>query len=87
MDEFSQAWREGFSTALSSFLGSATFGDYVFFLRIGDDVFFLGIDDDSLVETPRELQIVRHVCSVKKSEKIGQFLLKNVRDLFLFPWF
>ena len=48
--------------------GDDVFGDDVF----GDDVFFLGM------ETPRELQIVRHVCSVKKRE-IGQFLVQNVR--------
>ena len=40
-------------------------------LSFSDEVFFLGTG------ASREFQIVQQVCSVKKSEKMGQFLLKK----------
>ena len=78
------------------FLGIGRIGDDVSSLRIGR------IGDDSFFGSKFQTRVCvcvcvcgfssatdrsAEVCSMKKSEKIGQFLLKNVRDSFLFPWF
>ena len=58
------------------------FGDDVFLLGIGDDVFFLGLQISDTCDFSFATRVPnRQVCSVKKSEKTGQFLFKkNVRD-------
>ena len=66
--------------AMSSFLGSVM-------TLSPNDMFFLGIEISDTCGFSFATDRSGEVCSVKKSEKIGQFLLKNVRDFFLFPWF
>ena len=55
------------------------FGEYVF----GDDVFFLGLQiSDTCGFSFATRAPNRQVCSVKKSEKTGQFLLKKTCGIF-----
>ena len=54
--------------------GNDVFSNDVFFLGIGDDSFLIEISDSVAFLPPR---IVRHVCIVKKSEKMVNFSSKH----------